>query len=137
MIRKLFLAVMLFALYTACNSKKEEKPATALDTGRAFIRASLDGDFKTAEQYLLKDSQNIDLFESYKTFYSRLPETKKSSYKSASYDINKYLDLDDSTTIINYSNSYMKKPMEIKLVRRNGEWSVDFKYISSGNLPID
>ena len=128
---------MLFALYTACNSKKEEKPATALDTGRAFIRASLDGDFKTAEQYLLKDSQNIDLFESYKTFYSRLPETKKSSYKSASYDINKYLDLDDSTTIINYSNSYMKKPMEIKLVRRNGEWSVDFKYISSGNLPID
>lgn len=137
MIRKLFLAVMLFALYTACNSKKEEKPTTALDTGRAFIRASLDGDFKTAEQYLLKDSQNIDLFESYKTFYSRLPETKKSSYKSASYDINKYLDLDDSTTIINYSNSYMKKPMEIKLVRRNGEWSVDFKYISSGNLPID
>lgn len=137
MIRKLFLAVMLFALYTACNSKKEEKPATALDTGRAFIRASLDGDFKTAEQYLLKDSQNIDLFESYKTFYSRLPDTKKSSYKSASYDINKYLDLDDSTTIINYSNSYMKKPMEIKLVRRNGEWSVDFKYISSGNLPID
>ena len=109
----------------------------ALDTGRAFIRASLDGDFRTAEQYLLKDSQNIDLFESYKTFYSRLSNEKKSNYKSASYDINKYLDVDDSTTIINYSNSYMKKPMEIKLVRRNGAWSVDFKYISSGNLPID
>ncbi len=137
MIRKLFLAAALFIVYTACNSKKEERPTTALDTGRAFIRASLDGDFRTAEQYLLKDSQNIDLFESYKTFYSRLSNEKKSNYKSASYDINKYLDVDDSTTIINYSNSYMKKPMEIKLVRRNGAWSVDFKYISSGNLPID
>ena len=70
-------------------------------------------------------------------YYGRLSDEKKKNYKSASYEINKYLDLDDSTTIINYSNSYMHKPMEIKVVRRNKEWGIDFKYTYSGNLPID
>ncbi len=79
----------------------------------------------------------MQLFETYKKLFDRLPKEKKKSYKEASYQINKYLDVDDSTTIINYSNSYMNKPMEIKVVRKNQEWSIDFKYISSGNLPID
>jgi len=137
MIKKILTIVLSLALFISCNNEKENKPATALDTGRAFIRASLNGDFKTAEQLLLKDTLNMQLFESYKMTYERLPAEKKKNYKDASYDINKYLDLDDSTTIINYSNSYMNKPMEIKIVRRNKEWSVDFKYITSGNLPIN
>jgi Fic family protein len=138
MLRKiLFVIILACACCFSCNNKKEEKPVTALDTGRAFIRASLDGNFDAAQQLLLKDTQNLELFESYKLYYNRLSAEKKKNYKAASYDINKYLDVDDSTTIINYSNSYMKKPMEIKVVRRDKEWSVDFKYISSGNLPID
>ncbi len=137
MVKKILSFVLLFAFIISCNNKKEDRPATALDTGRAFIRASLNGDFETAEQLLLKDTLNQELFESYKLTYSRLPDEKKKNYKAASYDINKYLDLDDSTTIINYSNSYMNKPMEIKIVRRNKEWGVDFKYITSGNLPIN
>jgi hypothetical protein len=31
----------------------------------------------------------------------------------------------------------MNKPMEIKVIKENKEWKVDFKYISSGNLPIN
>gem|GEM_PF-3928667 len=31
----------------------------------------------------------------------------------------------------------MKKPMEIKLIRTEGNWLVDFKYTIAGNLPID
>jgi hypothetical protein len=31
----------------------------------------------------------------------------------------------------------MKKPMEIKVVRVNKEWKIDFKYTTSGNLPIN
>jgi hypothetical protein len=104
-----------------------------LDTGRDFIRASLDGDFENAEHLLLKDTQNLQLFDSYKNYYQRLPADKKKNYKAASYDINKYTDLNDSTSIINYSNSFMKTPMEIKLVRLNKHWVVDFKYTYSGN----
>jgi hypothetical protein len=47
------------------------------------------------------------------------------------------MEVNDSTTVINYSNDYMNKPMEIKVIRSNNEWKVDFKYTYSGNLPID
>ena len=137
MLKKMLAFLLSITLVYSCNNEKENRPTTALDTGRAFIRASLDGDFKTTQELLLKDTQNIQLFESYKMLYERMPAEKKKNYKSASYEINKYLDMDDSTTIINYSNSYMNKPMEIKVVRRDKVWSIDFKYISSGNLPID
>lgn len=137
MARKILAGLLLLAVFISCNNEKEDNPATALDTGRAFIRASLDGNFEAAEKLLLRDSQNIQLFDSYKMYYGRLSDEKKKNYRSASYEINKYLDADDSTTIINYSNSYMHKPMEIKVVRQNKSWQIDFKYTYSGNLPID
>ncbi len=137
MIKKTLTFLLLITLAYSCSNEKEKRPTTALDTGRSFIRASLDGDFEITQQLILKDTQNLQLFESYKMLYKRMPAEKKKNYKSASYEINKYLDLDDSTTIINYSNSYMHKPMEIKVVRMNNEWCIDFKYISSGNLPIN
>ena len=137
MVRKILAGLLLLASFYSCNNEKNEKPATALDTGRAFIRASLDGNFDAAEQLILRDSQNIQLFDSYKMYYGRLSDEKKKNYRSASYEINKYLEADDSTTIINYSNSYMHKPMEIKVVRQNKRWQIDFKYTYSGNLPID
>ncbi|MFZ1528520.1 MAG: hypothetical protein WAT19_07215 [Ferruginibacter sp.] len=131
-----YLAGFLLLL-AGCSDASKTPPQTALDAGRDFIRASLDGNFKAAEELMLKDSQNVQMFQSYKTYYDRLSDEKKQHYKQASYTINKYLDIDDSTSVINYSNSYMNKPMEIKVVRQSGKWQVDFKYISSGNLPID
>lgn len=136
MIRNVFSLLLLIAFF-ACDSPKKNAPVTALDAGREFIRASLDGDFESAEPLLLVDTQNLQLFNSYKQFYSKLPEDKKKNYKEASYTINKFMELDDSTTLINYSNSYMNKPMEIKLVRINKNWNVDFKYTYSGDLPIE
>lgn len=135
--KKIITLFIILAGFAACKQNEGKPPATALDTGREFIRASLDGKFKDAMELLLKDSQNVQLFESYKVFYEKLPTDKKKGYKEASYEINKYLDVDDSTTLINYSNSYMNKPMEIKLVRSNKKWVVDFKYTYSGNLPIE
>lgn len=135
--KKILVALIIACLFFQCKQKETEKPETALDAGRAFIRASLDGDFKVAESLLLKDSQNVQMFSSYKTYYDRLPNDKKIHYKKASYTINKYQDTDDSTTIINYSNDYMKKPMEIKVVRVNNDWKVDFKYITAENPPVN
>jgi len=124
-------------LLISCKTQKNERPDNALDTGRDFIRASLNGDFKSSRPLVFEDSTNIQLFESYIDFYKKLPKDKKENYKNASYEINKLLEVDDSTTIINYSNSFMNKPMDIKLVKKNKIWWVDFKYTYSGNLPID
>lgn len=108
-----------------------------METGRAFIDASLKGDFKDARTLVLNDLENVQLFDAFIQYYQKMPTDKKQHYQSASYQINKYMDINDSTTIINYSNDYMNKPMEIKIIKRNKEWWIDFKYTYSGNLPIN
>ena len=129
---KLSLQILtLCIIICSCKNNDEKRPTTATETGTEFIRATLDGNFKSAEKLLLNDAQNTAMFDSYKTYYERLPQEKKQAYKKASYIINTLTDDNDSTTIINYSNSYMKQPMNIKVVRRNETWSVDFKYTSS------
>ncbi len=127
-IRKL-LALSMLVLFS-CTEKEEKRPTTSMDTGRDFIRATLDGNFKAAEALLLKDSQNIQTFDSYKAYYDRLPVEKKAAYKKASYNINTVTDVNDSTSIIDYSNNYMNQPMKIKIIKKDKLWSVDFKYTS-------
>lgn len=137
-VKRFIAAFIVLSIVWSCNNSSENKrPESALETGRDFIRASLDGKFDKAKPLLLPDSQNLQLFDTYKMYYNRLPDDKKQSYQKASYNINTYEDINDSVTIINYSNSYMNKPMEIKLVKNNKLWHVDFKYTYSGNLPID
>lgn len=129
---KLILPILTFCLVLfSCKNNDAKRPTTATETGTEFIRATLDGNFKNAEILLWKDDQNTAMFESYKTYYERLPQETKQAYKKASYNINTLTDVNDSTTIINYSNSYMKKPMNIKVVKRNSEWGIDFKYTSA------
>lgn len=132
-IRKTVLFCLLLLQLVSCKQKEDKAPETALDAGREFIRTSLNGDFDKASSFLLQDAQNEQLFDSYKVFYQKLSPEKKKGYREAAYEIHSYTDLDDSTTIINYSNSFMNKPMDIKLVRMNKKWAVDFKYTYSGN----
>ncbi|MEO7523585.1 MAG: hypothetical protein ABIT58_05785 [Ferruginibacter sp.] len=137
MTKKILSALLFVLILYSCNANKRENPSTAIGAGSSFIRATLDGDFNVAETLILKDTEDLQLFDSYKIYYDRLPAEKKKNYKAANYKINKYVDVNDSTTIINYSNDYMNKPMEIKVVRNNNEWKVDFKYTYSGDSPID
>ena len=122
----LFLVVCM--AFSACNSKTEKRPETAMDTGREFIKSSMIGDFKMAETLIYNDPENHSLFNAFKTFYNRMPDEKKQHYQKANYEINELKEPNDSTTFINYSNDYMKKPMEIKLIRVNKVWYVDFKH---------
>jgi hypothetical protein len=115
-------------LFSSCNSKTEKLPDTAMDTGREFIKSSMIGDFKMAETFIYHDAENLSLFNVFKTFYIRMPEDKKLKYQKATYEINEFKEPNDSTTFINYSNDYMKKPMEIKLIKVKQVWYVDFKH---------
>ena len=128
------IVVMLFS----CNEQAENKrPTNSMDVGRNFIRATLDGDFVTAEDLLLKDSINIQTFQTYKNYYkTNLSADIKQGYKKASYNINKLEDVNDSTVIINYSNTYMNKPTNIKIVKQDKLWSVDFTYTSVDTTSI-
>ena len=48
--------------------------------------------------------------------------------------INEDAALNDTMHIINYSNSYDKIARKVKVIQRNGNWLVDFKYTFNGNL---
>lgn len=134
---KISLVLLAIAVCFSCNNNTEKRPNTSMDVGREFIRTTLDGDFKKAEDLLLKDSLNTQTFEMYKKYYTTNLSTEvKQGYKKASYNINKFDELNDSTAIINYSNSYMNKPTNIKLVKKDKLWSVDFTYTTGDTTSI-
>lgn len=110
-------------------------PEDPLDAGREFVRAVLDGDYKKATLYLNDDPEDQELFNRYITYQKKQPKKERLSYKSASIIINKAENLNDSTSIINFSNSYSMKPMDLKIIKKNNTWKVDFSYTFSGNEP--
>jgi hypothetical protein len=138
MTKKIFLLLTLtVTLISACDSPIGfKKPEDGLDAGREFIRAVLDGDYKKGELYILHDDEDIRIYKRYTDYMKKRPAEELAALKSANIIVNKIEPLNDSTQIINYANSYSQKPMDIKVVRINGEWWVDFKYTFSGNLPI-
>jgi hypothetical protein len=115
----------------ACNNQDNHYPETAMDTGRNFIRASLDGNFNEAEKYILNTQENSEYFATFKQHFQSLPDSVRASYKKASFEINEYNEVNDTVTIIHYSNSYMKKNMNIQLIRRNNKWSIDLHHSNS------
>lgn len=119
------LAAVLFS----CNSETK-KPVTNIQVANTFVRNILDNDFREAEQYLLKDSANIEMFETFKKQYNRQDKASLEEYKKAQIIVHKAdVVIPDSIFLFNYSNSY--HPLDttiLKAVRINGKWLIDLKY---------
>ncbi len=131
------IALLVTALLFSCtNPVGFSKPEDGLDAGREFIRAVLDGDYKKGELYVIPEEDDIRLYKRYTDYMRKRSGTELIELKQASIIINKVEEVSDTIQIINYSNSYSKKPMDIKVVKKDGEWWVDFSYTFSGNLPI-
>ena len=120
--------------FAACNNSSETRKTDPLESGRGFIEASLKGDCVEAKKYLLQDSTNIEYFNGLKDFNSKRSKEEKEGYKDANILIDSTQKISDSVTIISYSNTYKNKPSKLKMVRRNNEWLVDFKYTFTGNM---
>ncbi|MEP7252091.1 MAG: hypothetical protein ABI683_06915 [Ginsengibacter sp.] len=129
---------MIFLLSTmmlaACDNSPEVRKTDPLESGRGFIEASLKGDYDEAKKYLLQDSTNIEYFNGLRDFNTKRSKEEKQGYKDANILIDSTEKLSDSVTIITYSNTYKNKSSKLKMVRKNNEWLVDFKYTFTGNL---
>ncbi len=132
----IFIFIVAMMAISACDNSPEIKKTDALESGRGFIEASLKGDYNEAKKYLLQDSTNLEYFNGLKDFSIKRSKEEKEGYKNANILIDSIQKLSDSLTIISYSNTYKMKPAKLKMVRKNGEWLVDFKYsfIDSTNL---
>ena len=131
---KIFSLLLLGMFADACSTETS-RPDDALGTARAFIRFSLDGEFKQANELMLQDSLNHEeLEEMGRRYQSEFSKEDKLSYRKASILIHSVDQVNDSVVVINYSNSYKQKQMPIKVILKDGLWQVDLDYTFSGNL---
>jgi len=126
--RLIIILVAFTFLLVACNNKDEVKKTDPLESGRGFIEASLKGDYVQAKKYLLNDSTNNEYFEGLKDFNSKLSSEEREGLRDANIIIDSTNQVSDSVNIITYSNTYKNQPSKLKMVKRNNEWLVDFKY---------
>lgn len=125
------LIASLFLSGACQNENDNTRPVDDLGTGRQFIRMSLNGDYEKAEALLLKDSSsnNLSLYKSWEAMDQKLSRDEKRNYREADIMIKETRVLGgDSGTVISYYNSYDKKPAAIKVVKKDGQWWVDFTY---------
>ena len=133
--RTLAVIVAFALLLLSCNNEKKCSPLTDTDVATTFIRDILDNRINDAEQYILKDTTNIQYFESFKQAYLKKDKAELEQFKSADIIINEISNVNDTVSIINYSNSYKKDSKNVlKVVRIDGKWLIDFKYTFSGNM---
>ena len=124
-----------FILFISCNAnKKFTKAENALDAAREFIDGCLQGDFEKAEYFMLTDDVNNQYLQQEKKLFDQKNAETKKQLKESSIIINEDAVLNDSIHIINYKNSFDKKPHALKTVLRNNVWQVDLKYTFNGNL---
>ena len=120
---KLFIAIV-----ASCNNKKKH-PTTDIDVARAFIKDILENNYKEAQTLVLNEDMNNQYFDlSKKEFESKSKEELK-LYKDADIIVNEIKSLNDSVTVVNFSNTYKRNiKNEVKVVKVNGEWFVDLKH---------
>lgn len=126
----LFLLFLFFSFY-ACKNKDEEtnKSENNIDAARNFIRAALDGKFEEARTYLLIDSINTNWMDIAERNYQKSDQPVKDGYRASSINIHNVSKLNDSTTVLIYSNSFKNDHDTLKVLRINGQWLVDLKYL--------
>ena len=132
--RTLLIIIIGCMALSSCNTEKKITN-TDIEVARGFIKDILDNNFKDAETYVLREETNQQYFELFKKEYESKSKAELENYKNADIIINEISPINDSVSIINYSNSFKKdKSNKLKMVKINGQWMVDLKYTFSGNL---
>lgn len=133
--KRTFLKLSAFLLFfmAACNNADQQKAVAAsendIDAARNFIQSALEGNYRDARKYIYSDSTNMQYIDAFERNYNeRMDPEDKREYRQASININSVNQLNDSVTIINYSNSYKKNIDSLKVIRINQQWLVDLKY---------
>lgn len=134
--KKILIAFFSLIFFWSCNNSDQQQPTANqpendLDAARTFIRDALDGKFEHAKQLMLKDSTNEEMMDAIERNYERSPESERVAYRNASIQIHNTQTIGD-TTVVTYSNSYKNQNQNLKLVKVNGQWLVDFKYTFQG-----
>lgn len=131
--KRLFTISFLFTILSCNNSNKEaeeKKADTDIEAARNFLNASLKGNYEEASQYMVQDSTNAGYLFNAERVYKSTPSDEKRELKEASIHFYEPTQRpNDSTTILIFSNSYRNDKDTLRIVRQQGKWLVDLKYL--------
>lgn len=118
-------------LLMACNSSDKEgtKSDNDMDAARNFLEAALKGDYKNASVYMLKDSANLEYLNVTERGYQRMSPDERAKLKAASLRFFDTKQVNDSTTVTVFANSYKNDKDTLRIIRTQGQWLVDLKYL--------
>ena len=119
--------LIVMVLLSACNGKQQDyrKAEDALDAGREYINACLQGDFLKASFYSVVNDKNTELLKELEKSYRQKDKEGRQQFRTASINISEVKDLNDSITEIHYSNSFDKQPHTLQVLKQNNNWLVD------------
>lgn len=121
-------ALLIAIMAIACSDGSYSKAEDAQDAGRQFIRASLDGDYKKARFFMLKDDDNIRFLDKSHSDYNHLDKEARQLYRDAVIRPVNIEKVNDSLT--RYSYYHTSNPSDtvtLNVLRYNDEWLVDLK----------
>ena len=139
--KKGYFLLLLFHGLIGCNDADRNANSNSsdndIDAARNFIQAALVGDFDRARVFMVNDSLNNEHIDAIQRLNERQEKEEKEKYQSASIRIHQNRTVNDSTSVIHYSNSHKNKIDSLKVIKTGGKWLVDFKYIfnKSDSLP--
>jgi hypothetical protein len=118
---------VLFVLIAACAGKEKSyaKADDALNAGREYISACMEGDFKKAAFYTVDDERNRAALAETEKAYREKDKEGRQQLRSASININGVKNMSDTRTAISYNYSFDKQPQQLLVVNKNGSWLVD------------
>ena len=125
---KVFIVLGFLNVLVSCNNKAPY-PSTDIDVARAFIKDILENNYKDAKVFVLDEEMNNQYFELSKKQFETKSKAELDLYKRSDIIVNELRQVNDSVTIVNFSNTYktaMKN--EVKVVKVNGKWSIDLKH---------
>ncbi len=125
-----FLLAIL--ILVSCKDSEREEISNSennIDAARNFIRSALDGKFNDARRFMIRDSVNLNYIDVVERSFSNLDQSTKDGYRTSTIRILEKKDLNDSTAIVIYANTFKNDPDTLKVIRIGGEWLVDLKYL--------
>lgn len=128
---KLLFPLLLFIVGACNNEDKQPAPNSEndIDAVRNFVESALKGDYNKVRTYMLKDSANEEwMKQAERIAMTRSPETKK-GLSGASINIHEVKKINDTATVVIYSNSFMNNKDTLKVLKQGQDWLVDFSYL--------
>ena len=120
------MPILLLALFMGCTTPTKSFPpaGSAIEAGRNYVEACLQGDFEKATAYAASnETMKIHTVNTEKN-YRNLDKEGRSNFRQASIIILGITDQDSLHTQMNYQYSMDKKTRQLEIEKKSGSWFV-------------